>query len=233
MEPPTSPPPNNRNLSPAFELFGPSIALIRANPVPFVLISLLPSLLWLLVRYLAWDKQGNVLHPGLAAGGFGLLALYSLLTLAAAPYLQLRAAQGQRLNYGITLRQSFAYYWRLLALVIIIFVLVIFGLLLFIVPGVVALKRYILAPFVLIDKNSSVREAMATSSSLSRGHSLAILGIPVVIVAISLIGWAPVVGGLLANLLTFLYTPALALRYQELAALQPAELTPISPAGKK
>lgn len=218
---------------PALALFPPSTVLIRRNPAPFVLVSLLPGLLWLLVNYSAWDTSGRLVYPTLGLFGVGIIGLYSLLVLATAPLLQLRSLDGAIPAFPEVLRQSFHYYWRMLGLVVAIGFLVFFGFILFIVPGIIAIKRYALAPYALIEQDGTIRQALRRSAELSRGHTWDILSVLLVEVLFSLLDLVPVIGQLLGSILDFLYSPAPAIRYRELTLIETAGSLPKRATGKK
>jgi len=91
--------------------------------------------------------------------------------------------------------------------------------LLLIVPGVIAIRRYFLAPYLMLDKDLSIREAMKQSAALSKPYSGSIWGIIGVIVLLSLPSIIPVIGWAVSFVLMLLYSVAPALRYQELKKL--------------
>lgn len=109
--------------------------------------------------------------------------------------------------------------WRLLGLYIVIAAYVIVGLILLIVPGLIMIRRYFLAPYVMIEKNCSITEAMEHSAVMSKPYSGAIWGIVGVMILIGLAGIIPLIGSLVAFVFGSLYSVAPALRYQQLKKL--------------
>jgi hypothetical protein len=91
-------------------------------------------------------------------------------------------------------------------------------------PGLVMIRRYFLAPYVLLDKDCGVREAMKRSAEISKpsesgNWSLSSRGIWTIIgvtFLIGLIGIIPLIGSLIAFVVAMFYAVAPALRYQEL-----------------
>ena len=109
--------------------------------------------------------------------------------------------------------------WRLVGLDILVGLYVIVGFFLLIIPGLIMVRRYFLAPYVMIDKNCGIKEAMERSASISKPYSGSIWGIVGVMILIGLVGVVPLIGGLASLVLGMLYTLAPALRYQQIKKL--------------
>jgi hypothetical protein len=109
--------------------------------------------------------------------------------------------------------------WRLIGLDLLVALYVLVGLILLVVPGIIMLRRYFLAPYVMIDKNCGIKEAMERSAAISKPYSGSIWGIVGVMLLIGLVGVVPLVGSLASLILALLYTVAPALRYQQLEKL--------------
>ena len=105
--------------------------------------------------------------------------------------------------------------WRMLGLYIVASLIVIIGFILLIIPGVYMVKRYFLAPYVMLEHKVGIREALDKSAELSPNLG-AIWGVVLVGILFSLVSIIPIVGWLVAFALSILYSVAPALRYQEL-----------------
>ena len=105
---------------------------------------------------------------------------------------------------------------RMLGLYLVMGVLIGIGLLLLIVPGLILARRYFLAPYVMLEKKCSIREALDGSAALTGKNPGSIWGIFGVMFIISLIGAVPLIGGLASFIAGALYSIAPALRYQQL-----------------
>lgn len=132
---------------------------------------------------------------------------------------QLRAAQGHRLDFHDLWEVVKQMGWRLLGLYIVTLIIVVVGLFLLIVPGLIFLRRYYLAPYAMIDKNLSIGDALNKSAELSKLNTGAVWGLFGVMLLIGLIGIIPFVGGLVSFVVGSLYSVAPALRYQQLKKL--------------
>ena len=95
-------------------------------------------------------------------------------------------------------------------------VLLVVGFLLLIVPGVILLWRLFLAPYILVDKKTTIDEALSQSWKMSSGYAWPIYSILLFSFVLALPGIIPIVGSLISFALGVAYAAAPALRYQEL-----------------
>ena len=218
--PAASPLPAGDKLPSAFSLFPPSSQLVRKNLVSFVILILLPGA-YLAVLQLALNPKTVDKHIATWLGPFVIFGLFSLVTFAAKPLLELRVVQGQRLQFLQAVKGSFHYYWRLLGLYIVFGFLLFIGILLFIVPGLIVYRRYALAAYFLIDRDISIGEAMNQSAAITKGYSSAIWGIVGVQILLSISSWIPFIGYFIGVFFGMLYSCAGALRYEQFKALAP------------
>jgi hypothetical protein len=109
--------------------------------------------------------------------------------------------------------------WRLVGLYLLVALYVVIGLILLIIPGLIMIRRYYLAPYAMIDRNCGIKEAMERSAAMSKPYSGSIWGIIGVMILISLVGIVPLIGWLASLILGMLYVVAPALRYQQLKRL--------------
>jgi hypothetical protein len=133
---------------------------------------------------------------------------------------QLDAVEHRRLDYQILWRTCRELGLRLFGLYVVTLLFIVAGLFCFIVPGLIFLRRYFLAPYVMLDKKVSIREAMEESSALTKLNSGSIWGIIGVIILISLLGVIPFVGGIISFIVGCLYSVAPAIRYHQLRQLR-------------
>lgn len=106
--------------------------------------------------------------------------------------------------------------WRLVGLYIVMGLVIGVGFLLLIVPGLIMLRRYFLAPYVMLDKNTGIREAMDKSAELTKLNTGAIWGVLGVMLLFGLVNIIPIIGGLASFVLGGLYSLAPAMRYHQL-----------------
>ncbi len=77
-------------------------------------------------------------------------------------------------------------YWNAVLAGIIVFIIVGFGIVMLIVPGIIFACRLVFVPYLVIDKKMEALEALKTSWEMTRGHGwkiflMALLAIPIVI----------------------------------------------------
>lgn len=129
---------------------------------------------------------------------------------------QLDAATGRHLDFQNLWNVVKQMGFRIFGLYIVTVVIVIAGLFLLIIPGLILLRRYYLAPYAMIDKNLSIGDALNESAELSKRNTGAVWGLFGVMLLIGLIGIIPFIGGLVSFIVGSLYSVAPALRYQQL-----------------
>jgi uncharacterized membrane protein len=132
---------------------------------------------------------------------------------------QLDAVEGRHLDFQNLWKVVKELGLRLLGLYIVTAVIIIVGLFLLIVPGLIFIRRYFLAPYVMIDKKVSITEALSQSAVMTKLNSGAIWGVIGVTILIGLIGIIPFIGSLIAFIVACLYSLAPAMRYQQLKKL--------------
>lgn len=221
----------------AFTLFSKSYALVKENLTIFIFIFSVPALfaLWNFLSYFSEDKAlqdagSNTyssffssftgLHFSSPTGiGIGLSLLLGLLAILFGllqTILTLRVAQGKKPSFGDLWEEFKKKGMRLIGLEVMMGVGIVIGFLLLIVPGVILLWRWFLAPYILIDKNTPVSEALVQSWEMTKGYAWPIYAVILVGILWSLTGALPIVGVIISFLLTVAYSVAPALRYQEL-----------------
>lgn len=199
--------------------------MVMNNAMAFLLIIFMPSFLSLIGQILGTDggatlsntfslnatSEASVAHPLTTIGG-----LLSLLLLPAGIYIELLAAKGKAIDTWKSFTESLKYFWRLFGLFLLVGLIVICGLILFIVPGVIFIRRYFLAPYFLVDKDMKITDAMKASAEKTKGRPGAVWGIIGVSLLFVLLGIVPIFGGLISLVMLTLYTCAPAIRYAEI-----------------
>ncbi len=202
----------------AFSLFQPSSQLVLKNLTTFFIILMLPAAYFALLERFFNPKTANN-HVGVWIGLAAVGLIYNLVVFAAIPVLELRVVQGLRLGVVEAVKLGWRYFWRLLGLYIVIGAVIFVGLVLFIVPGIIMIRRYTLAAYFLVDQDIGIFEAMRRSAAATKGYSGAIWGLIGVQMLIGAPGWIPFIGPILSAGTAMLYGCAPALRYEEFKAL--------------
>ncbi len=138
-----------------------------------------------------------------------LLALFGVI-------LSLRAAQGKKLSFEAVWAELKAKGGRLFLIELLTILIIGVGFLFLIVPGIILLGRLIMSPFVLLDQNTGIKEAMDKSWAMSKGNMSPILAVIGFGILLGLTNIVPIVGQIVGFGLAVAYSAALPLRYLEL-----------------
>jgi hypothetical protein len=230
------------NLPGAFELFTQSRKIVLDNLWVFGPVYAVPVIFglhsWIWTPANSnnpWYLQSSWAGPGFSSASFpvytdylfvGVSLLWGLFVLAAgfivqimAQKAQLDGAEGHQLNFAHLWTTVKHLGWRLVGLYLLVGLYIVVGLILFIIPGIIMIRRYSLAPYVMMDKKTGIRESMEISAAMTKPYSGSIYRVYGVMVLIGLIAIIPRIGWLVSFVLGMLYSVALALRYTQLKQL--------------
>jgi hypothetical protein len=217
----------NHTLPSSWDLLKPNFALIREHYVAVMYLFLLPGLVTslgsVLIGNLGADGNSMALSTQQIMGLIVLLIGILLEAVLAGPitYFLLRATDGKVDSLGDYYCRGLRYSWPVVVYYVTFTLLVLAGLILFIIPGLMVIRRYALGGYYLVDKDLSVKEAFKMSAKDSKPVSKAIWG---VIGVQLLIGLAAViiqevfayVGIILGQLIACSYIFLFVLRYREI-----------------
>ena len=193
------------------------MTMLKVNPIP----SLLLGILLLLIAFGAMFASFIlVLIPII-----GWLAILAVM-LAIAPFiigayhsLAISSMRGESRKTEEFINDAFKKLWPALGATVLIFLAVVGGLILFIVPGIIFAAWFSLTFFVMFDENLGAVESMKRSKSLVKEHVFEVIG---AYLAGGLISGASLGGG--AGLLSPILSIApMAGRYEQLKALKASD----------
>ncbi|HEX8762295.1 MAG TPA: hypothetical protein VF733_00885 [Candidatus Saccharimonadales bacterium] len=203
----------------AFDLFKPSIEIVKRNLAAFIVLMGIPTVLTMIGPDPSFASNSD--HNGGILEVLGFLgSLLTLLTFPAVVLLQLKGARSEQISGGEAFSQGLKYLARIIGLAICMAVIFIGATVLLIVPLFFAIRRYALAPYYLIDRNLGVFEALKVSAQESQGMWGAIYGIIGVTLLIALPSAVPVIGWMASAVGAILYAAAPGLRYLHIKALR-------------
>jgi hypothetical protein len=217
------------------ELFKQSSQIVRRNLYPFIVVNILAalSIVWQMginlrdktngtswssvFQHGVFGNNGDYHYPGAGAGILAFIFIVASVMLALmGTILTVRAAKQKTVELAEVWEDFKAKAWRLILVEILVGLIIIVGLVLLIIPGIYFLGRVILAPFVLIDQNTGVREAINRSWEMTKGKMWQVYNVLLFTILLSLPNIIPVVGPPIAFVLVMLYSVAMPLRYYEL-----------------
>jgi len=226
--PPEAAAPAADALPSAFSLFKPSWEAFKLNWLTLVSLYLLPVVLFL-VGAIATGASLEVSGTSATTNDFSggvlivllLTVLVSLLVYPAMTHTQLQSVRGQKVSFGQALGVGKKFILRTIGLAIVAGVLIVLGFIALIVPGLILITKFFFSYYVMIDQDLGVVEALKTSSGLVKGRAMAVWGLVGVSILINLPSFIPIIGSIVALVLTLMYFCAPALRYDQLKALGP------------
>lgn len=210
----------------AFTLFTKSKDLVIANYQVFGTLLLLPFVMSIFSQ-LSSRPAGNALvgreFSGAALGlGFAGVIVFLVLNVIVSIMTYILAtdtANGKKPTLKDVWEKFKKVGGQLFMLQIVVGLIIVGGFIALIVPGLIFIRRYFLAPYVMLDQNLSIGDSLKESARISKLHSGSVWGLIGVTILLSLPGAVPVVGWIISFALTSLYTVAPALRYFELKKL--------------
>jgi uncharacterized membrane protein len=208
----------------AFELFKPSWRAIVFNFSALIRLIALPILIVVAMYIISViiAARGGTPTTSISIIELALILASAVAFAIVTPaiyVLQLRSVRGKTITYQAALKQSWPKFWRYYGTTISASLIILGGFILFIVPGFFMIRRYILAPFYVIDRNIGVREALRQSAADSRHYSGAVWGLVGVQILISLVSIIPFLGSVIGIVAQVVYYFAPGVRYTEIDGL--------------
>lgn len=133
----------------------------------------------------------------------------------------LRVARGGRVEFGDVWNEFKGKGLRLLGLMIVLVVLLILGFIALVIPGLIFLWRFFLAPYILLDKDTSISEAVVQSWEQTKGYAGPVYAVIGVFILIGIAGLLPLFGPLVSFLMAVAFAVVPPLRYLEIKQHRP------------
>jgi uncharacterized membrane protein len=207
-----------------FKLAGQSWEALKLNLITFIWILILPLLLVmamisaLMLALSSYSAAGGSFAFNeaslsslsietialLSVGLLGIIVLLVLLTIASI-VVQLESVRGKKITFQDAINRSLSFFWRIVGLGVLCILIIFAGLILFIVPGLLALFFLVLSGYVLIDQNTGIKQAIVTSYNLTKKHWKVVLALIVVNAVINIPGTIEGIGSIVATILAIVY----------------------------
>lgn len=223
----------------AFDLLGKSLDIVKKNWQVFAAVNILTIISAIgkasgnnhYERHGYWSYQpmnnwGGLSGTGLAAvigAGFLLVLIFAVIGIflyAMSVSLQVKSTAGKKPELSELFEDGKKYFFRIIGVSLLSGLIILVGLILLIVPGIIALGRLIMAPYYMVDKDLGVMDAIKRSNDNAIGKMGLIYGAigVTILVAIfaGIIGVIPVLGPLAGAAITIAYSLVIPLRYQQL-----------------
>lgn len=236
--------PAQPNLGSAFQLLTVSQKLVEKNWQAFVFVNLLTILFTIgsifspsdftktadnqPVYAPDWLKDPAII--GAVSAGVVIAIVVGLIFQAMVVALSVRVSRGETPTFSQLWSDGVSFAPRLFLMAIMAGLMILGGLILLIVPGVILIQRYTLAPYLMFDQNIGAKEALKRSRAMGKKYSglvWAVVGVSIVVsIASGTLGIIPVIGGLLGTALAIWWSLVTPLRYFQLKDLEPESNTP-------
>jgi hypothetical protein len=215
------------------QLFSESSKAVRRNLSLFLLLSILSILdaAWQTGLALrdkahgsAWDMvvKNSLFGNGSSYPSWGggtiifILFIVAVVLSLMMVILQVRAAHMQQVRFSQVWADFKKMWLRILGVEILSGMLILASLIAFIVPFFFVFPRLIFAPYLLVDQNCGVADAIDRSWKLTKGHYGVIYSLLFLGLVLGLANIIPIIGPVLGFALTMLYSVAGPMRYLEL-----------------
>jgi hypothetical protein len=212
------------------QLFSESSIIVRRNLRLFIILNIIAILntAWTVGRDLrgttsgaGWRAMLENSYLGSSSGQdssavFGVAAFVLTIVLSLmATILAVKAVKGGVVAFEDVWDSFKRNWWRMILVVLVLILLVIPGLILLIIPGLYIASRLSLALYILIDQNTGVMEAVNKSWALTKGRAWPVFTAVFFGVLLNIPSVIPIVGPIVALVLTILYACGGPLRYFE------------------
>jgi len=145
-----------------------------------------------------------------------LLVVAQVVLVMLSTILAVKAVRKNVVDFGDVWDTFKAIWWKLILVAVVVGIPIGVGLILFLLPGLYLLSRLILAPYILIDQQGGVMESANRSWELTKGRAWPVFVAFLFGAILELPSIVPVVGQIVALILTILYSAGTPLRYFEL-----------------
>jgi uncharacterized membrane protein len=137
-----------------------------------------------------WSQGAEVPFLGLFGAVYTILLVWPVNYGVSFSYL--KAARGDRLEIK-NMFEAFQSYWNAVLAALLVTVIVIFGFILLIVPGIIFACRLAFTPYLVVDRKMEVIEAVKTSWNMTNGHAgkvflIGLLAVPICIAGLICFG---------------------------------------------
>lgn len=213
----------------AFTLFSKSSKLVSDNVRLFMIVSIatIAQAVYGIFRKPVTNVQiksvADVFKQlGFSPAIFAVFVVVTVVMAAVLPKLSTEVAKGNKPTISDLWDFALRYTFPIFALSIITGLAIMGGLILLIVPGVIILRKFYLAPYVLVDQDTGILDSLRISARLTDKAPRSIWGLIGVSILLSFPSAVSVygIGAIVSAILTIAYAVAPALRYQELKKLK-------------
>lgn len=213
----------------AFTLFTKSARIVSENLPLFIIVSIatIAQAVHSIVQKQVTVVEINSVNDffkllGITPAIFAAFVVISIVMTAVLPKLTTELAKGKKPTVGNLWEFAMKYTFPVFALSAVSGFAIMGGFILLIIPGIILLRKFFLAPYILVDQETGIIESLKISARMTDkapGSIWGLIGVSLLIALPSVISVYGI-GALATAALTVAYSAAPALRYQELKKLK-------------
>ncbi len=200
----------------AFSLMAMELLKLIGVGIIALFIAAVPAIIGLASMH---NSKPSVAGIGLIVVSVVLLVLFQIYFTYPVLKLNIAAARGVALPWKETLPPDFAVAANVFGTAVLASIIILFGFLLFIVPGIFFLLWYSQAQYIAVDEKVYGMKALVRSKDLVHHRLTDILGVYGLSNLVQLISYIPVLGSLVSLAFGFIAMPMAAIRYVQLTQL--------------
>ncbi|MEI6237749.1 MAG: hypothetical protein WCP03_04075, partial [Candidatus Saccharibacteria bacterium] len=209
-------------LTNTFKLIGASWEALKLNFWTLTLVTIVPLFVFLLAIPFAFvpilvDGNGRILTIALAVAAFVAAIFLACLFFPAVTITQLESVRGNKVGFKEVFDRSKGMALPYLGLAIIVGLTILFGFVLLIIPGLIAIFMLSMAMFIYVDKKPGVIEAYKQSFALVKENILIVLAMFVVNIGVSAVSNVPFIGWIISLVLSVAYFCLPAIIYNKIS----------------
>ena len=231
--------PTEKKVGSVFDLPAKSLKIVKENWKVFAIVNVLSIISAIFTifdsssakdnKFSGFDKNaiasGGELSVALGAGivVFIIFLAIGIFLYAMSTSLEVRASKGETPALKTIFEDGKKYWLRLFGLNIVAGFIVLIGLILLIVPGLIAIGRLVFSSYQMVDKDLGIEDSLKASNNMSKGRASAVWSAILLFVAIAIltgiVSAVPVIGPIVGTAAAIAYSLILVLRYRELKAI--------------
>lgn len=208
----------------AFKLITKSWEALVLNLGTFILVYILPFII-IFSAFIFWlgslftGGNDDISTFSIVLGiivGIGICILLVLLSIATI-ITQLASVRGNKISFQDVINQSTPFFWRFIGLGILSALVVLAGIILLIIPGLLAIFFLIFSSYLMIDKDLGVVDSMKASYKLVKRNWKIVLALVLLQFIIQIPSIVPVFGAIITTILSITYFCLPAILYLRMA----------------
>lgn len=219
-----------------------SLEIVKRNWKMFALVNIM-AVVSALIPFQSGDKNDSMFsasyngfplnkafNEGELAASVGLILFIAIVFIIVAAFLaamstslMVRTSKGEQPNADVLTETAKKLWVRQVGLFIVMGLIILAGLILLIIPGIIAIIRLCMAPYIMFEKNLGIMDSIKASNELAKNNMGLVFG-PIFIVILTgivatVVSEIPYVGAIIGAIISVAFSMVIVLRYRELTSV--------------